>query len=225
VLRLLSTPGAVVVAVLALAGSAAAATDSYEGVSFSPFTMDAGNGDCIAWADEVVGPTRNCDPVNVLFPQQTLDVVSARLRRAQWTDTTGSRQWLYFADGASVAVQAQFAIQDPSDPTMRYHVRLWQAAPGLVVGSAHHEHGSPHQIDLAWDSAEAFLAGGLCASWCGHVQLPVQRSMEQVSGQWRGWANDATGTVIPLAPPAAPAAAPVTKVTKKKHHKKRVAPR
>jgi hypothetical protein len=217
--RFLFTPAAVAVAVLALAGSAAAATDTYDGVPFYPFTMAPDNADCVAWADDVAGPTRNCDPINVLFPHQSLDVVAGRLRLAQWMDTGGGTQWLYFSGGPNVAEQAQFAIPDPTDPTARYHVRLWQAGPDLVVGSVHHERGTPHKIDLPWDSAEAFLTGGLCGSWCTHVVLPTQSSMQQGSGLWRGWANDAAASVIPLPPPP-----PVVKPAKKKKHhpKKRV---
>jgi hypothetical protein len=219
--RLLLTPAAIVIVVLVLAGAAAAATDSYDGIPFYPFTMAPDNADCVAWTDDTAGPTRNCDPVNVLFPHQSIDVVAGRLRVANWTDSGGGTQWLYFAGGANVAVQAQLAVPDPSDPSMRYHVRLWQAGPDLVVGSVHHEHGTPHKIDLAWDAAEAFLAGGLCGSWCSHVPLPMQSSMQQGSGQWRDWANDATATVIPLPPPPPPAVKHV--VAKKKHPKKRAA--
>jgi hypothetical protein len=217
--RLPLLAAAAAAAALALAGSAGAVTDSYDGVVFYPFTMAPGNMDCVDWHDDVAGWAKNCDPVDVLFPGQTLDVVIARLHAAGWIDTGGGTQYLYFADQASVAAEAQLAIADGNDPTMRYHVRLWQAGPTLVVGGVHHEHGTPHKIDLDWDAAEAFLAHDLCSSWCARAYLPTQDAMQNHTGTWRGWANDATATVIPLAPPA-PAAVPVT--AKKKHpHKQK----
>ena len=72
-----------------------------------------------------------------------------RLHGAGWTDTTGAPQWLHFGDPGLVEVQAQLQFADGPDPTQRYHVRLWQAAPELTLGNVHHEHGSPHQIDVA----------------------------------------------------------------------------
>ena len=138
---------AAVVAALAPAGAAGAVRDSYGPVSFVPFTMAPGNMDCVRVHDDVVGWTGDCDPVNVLFPAQTLGMVLSRLHAAGWVDVGGSTQWLYFGDATLVPVQAQLGVPDGTDPTMRYHVRLWQAGPGLVVGAVHHEHGDPHRID------------------------------------------------------------------------------
>jgi hypothetical protein len=193
---------------LTLAPAAGAATDSYDGVAFAPFTLDAANGDCVPWDEPGVGPTRNCDPINVLFPGQSLAQVVTRLHAAGWTDANGSVQFLHFADAALFPVQAQLQVLDGPDPTQRYHVRLWQAADGLTLGNVHHEHGSPHRIDTAWDTAEAFLAAGLCSTWCGHVPLPAQAAIEGPGGLWRGWPNDAVATVVPLAPPVPAAPAP-----------------
>lgn len=197
---------AAIVLALAAAGGAAALSDSYNGVAFSPFTLAPGNMDCVPSHDDVVGWTANCDPINLIFPFQSLDVAVARLHAAGWTDAGGSTQWIYFGTGPLVAVQAQLQLPDGSDPTMRYHVRLWQAAPNLVVGNVHHEHGSPHQIDMAWDAAEAFLASGVCSARCSSAFLPTQDSIERSSGSWRGWANNAYATVIAPAPPVAPSA-------------------
>lgn len=181
------------------AGASAPAADSFAGVAFSPFTIDPANGDCTP--DASVG--RYCDPINILFPGQSLGTVVARLHAAGWTDTTGTTQWLSLDGGPLVAVQAQLQVADGPDPTQRYHVRLWQASPSLTIGNVHHEHGSPHRIDLAWDAAEAFLAGPLCSSWCGRAPLPAQAALEGGTGSWRGWPNDAVATVVPVAPPPA----------------------
>lgn len=192
----------VAVAALALGGPRV-----YGGPPFAPFTIAPGNMDCVQVDDPVIGWTGDCDPVNVLFPRQTLASVVNRLEAAGWSAATGSTQWLYFGSADLVPVQAQLGLPDDgADPTMRYHVRLWQVAPGLVVGAVHHEHGTPHRIDLDWDAAERFLAVPLCSPRCGHVVLPAQASLANGSGRWRGWANDAIATVIPS--PARPASTP-----------------
>ena len=210
---------AVAVCALALCGSAGAlTTDSYDGVAFYPFTVDPGNADCVPWTEPGVGATRNCDPINLIFPSQSLATVVARLHAAGWTDAGGTVQWLHFAGTNLVAVQWQLGWPDGPDPTQRYHVRLWQAAPNLTIGNVHHEHGTPHQIDIAWDAAEAFLARPLCALWCQYADLQEQRAIEGDSGLWRGWGNDEVATVIPQTPPPAPV---VTPAPKPKHHKHR----
>ncbi|HLX19146.1 MAG TPA: hypothetical protein VKR23_03245 [Gaiellaceae bacterium] len=193
---------AVVAAALLFAGSAQAYRASFGGVAFAAFTIAPGNMDCVQVDDDVVGWTGDCDPIDVLFPGQTMQTVLARLHAAGWVDTTGSTEWLYYGDSTLVPVQAQLAVPDGTDPTMRYHVRLWQVGAHLVVGAVHHEHGSPHKIDMAWDAAEAFLAQGLCATWCGHVMLPMQLWIQQGSPMWRGFGNDGMATVIRRAPRA-----------------------
>ena len=204
-------------AALAFVGTATSAIDTYDGVAFSPFTIGPGNADCVDANDPVLGWIKNCDPVDVLFPGQALDAVVMRLEAAGWVVASGGVQYLQLTDPANpVPVQIQLALPDDGpDPTMRYHVRLWQAGPTLTVGAVHHEHGEPHKIDLAWDAAEAFLAAPLCATWCRHAELPVQASFQSTRGVWRGWPNDGIATVIPLLPPIGPKA-PAVK-TKKKH--------
>src|SRR4029077_7876437 len=89
---------------LVLSGSAAAlTTDSYDGVAFYPFTVDPGNADCVPWTEPGVGATRNCDPINIIFPDQSLATVVARLHAAGWTDAGGTVQWLHFAGSNLVA--------------------------------------------------------------------------------------------------------------------------
>lgn len=203
-------------ATLALTGPARAlTTDSYDGVAFYPFTVDPGNDACVPWTEPGVGATRNCDPINVVFPNQSLASVVARLHAAGWADAGGTVQWLHFAFSNLVAVEWQLGLPDGPDPTQRYHVRLWQAAPNLTIGNVHHEHGTPHQIDMPWDAAEAFLARPLCALWCEQVQLPEQSAIEDDTGTWRGWANDAIATVVVSAPP------PVVPLVTPAHHRKR----
>jgi hypothetical protein len=222
--RLLLTLATAACAALTLAGSAAAVTDTYDGSSFSPFTIAPGNADCVDERDPVLGWTKNCDPVNVLFPGQSLDAVVARLLAAGWVVAGGGVQYLQLTDPAQpVPVQIQLGLDDGTDPTMRYHVRLWQADARLVVGSVHHEHGSPHQIDMAWDAAEAFLAAPLCGTWCAHTELPVQSSLQATPGLWRAWPNDGFATVIPTTPPVQPQVKPKPKV--KKHKPKRRHPK
>lgn len=196
--RALALSAASVATALVLAGAAAAGRGSYGGVAFAAFTIAPGNMNCLQVDDDVVGWTGDCDPINVLFPDQTLQSVIARLHAAGWGDTSGSTQWLYFGDSTLVPVAAQLAFAGVSDPTMRYHVRLWQAGPALVVGAVHHEHGTPHQIDMAWDAAESFLARPLCSSWCRRTTFSSQWSVQGGSPRWRGWNNDGTATVIPV---------------------------
>ena len=113
----------------------------------------------------------------------------------------------------------QLGWPDGPDPTQRYHVRLWQVAPNLTVGNVHHEHGTPHQIDMAWDQAEAFLATPLCSTWCRQLALPAQAALQNGTSTWRGWPNDAIATVIPASPPAVPAFQPPLKPKAKKRHR------
>jgi hypothetical protein len=208
-------------AALTFVGSASAVTEMYNGVAFSPFTLGPGNADCVDAHDPVLGWTKNCDPVNVLFPGQSLDAVVARLQSTGWVIGGGGVQYLQLTDPASpVPVQIQLGLPDGTDPTMRYHIRLWQADPTLTVGSVHHEHGEPHKIDVAWDAAEAFLATPLCGTWCGHAQLPVQVSLQTTPGMWRGWPNDGIATVVPLTPPVTVTPTPKPKPKHKRKHPK-----
>jgi hypothetical protein len=197
------------------AAAASAAPPAWTGTPFTAFTLDPGNTACIAATDAVYGQTRACDPINLIFPEQTLDTVIARLHRAGWTDAGGTTQWLG-VDGTLLPVQWHLGFVDGTDPTQRYHVRLWQVGPSLTVGNVHHEHGTPHQIDMAWDDAEAFLAAGLCANWCRHAHLVSTDTIEGATGTWRGWANDGNASVIPIAPPPPPPA-PIHKRKKHRH--------
>jgi len=152
---------AVAAAVLAApAGAIAAPAEVVGDVQFYPFSVDAENTSCAPVSDTPVGPTYACDPVNLVFPGQSLAVVVDRLHAAGWIDVTASVQSLVVGDGALVLATAQLAQPDGPDPTQRYHVRLWQVAPTVTLGNVHHEHGSPHAIDLAWDDAEAIIADG-----------------------------------------------------------------
>jgi hypothetical protein len=200
---------AAVSAALLVVSAAPAASPAWTGTAFHPYSVDPSNADCLPWSDPVIGTTRNCDPINLIFPGQALDAVVARLHAQGWTDTVGSIQWLYAAS-ALIRVQAQLAKADGPDPTQRYHIRLWEASPGLTVGNVHHEHGEPHHIDMAWDEAESFVAAGVCTTWCQHVHLVRADSIQGPNGLWRGFASDGDATVVPIAPPpvAPPPVAP-----------------
>jgi hypothetical protein len=203
----------------AVAASAAAARadvaedwDTFAGVSFYPFTVNDENPACIPWVDPSGLTTRNCDPVNVLFPNQTIDVVQQRLAAAGWTVGLGSHQRLHYLD-ATTWPYDQLQMVYVQDDANRYHVRLWQVG-SLVIGAVHHDFGlSTHVVDVPWDVSEAFLATALCSSWCQHVTLPHQQAI-QGGPLWRGLANDGVATVVPLTPPPPP---PV--LLPKKRHK------
>ena len=193
----------------AVCGAAVAHAEAPSTEAFGPFTLDPSNADCVPATLPSIGATRLCDPINVIFPDQSLASVVARLQAAGWSNGSGTMQWL--AVGQSlVPLGWQLGWPDGPDPTQRYHVRLWQVAPNLTVGNVHHEHGTPHQIDMPWDEAEAFLATPLCSWWCRHVAIEAQAAL-QGGELWRGWENDTLATVIPAQPPAMqPAQRPLT---------------
>jgi hypothetical protein len=189
--------------VLAVSGGIDSSWDTVAGVSFHPFTTNDENVACVPWSDPSGITTRNCDPVNVVFPDQTLDVVAARLRAAGWTDGSGSDQRLHFGSAMNWPRQ-DLQLVWVQDATDRFHVRLWQVGPA-VVGAVHHDLGATtHVQDLPWDTSEAFLAQPLCSTWCEHVAMPHQLEI-QGGPTWRGLPNDAVATVIPLQPPPPPA--------------------
>ena len=192
----------VVVGALVAAGSAGAVADSYNGAVFHPFTMPASPG-CVAWTDLSEGTTYNCDPVNLVFPNQSWTRVRDRLRAKGWTTFGfGSTQYLHFATSTRVAQPVQLFRSDGFG--RQYHVRLWQTGT-TTLGGVHHESGFfQHTIDRAWDASEAFVRGQLCGATCSSTFLPRQWAMQDgVDGVadgdtlWRGWANDACAAVIP----------------------------
>jgi hypothetical protein len=187
---------------LATAGSAAAVSDTYGGATFHPFTMP-GNSGCVAWIDPVEGRTQNCDPINLIFPNQSATRVRDGLRAKGWTTFGfGSNQYLHFQTSTLVRQQIQLFRSDGR--ARQYHIRLWQTGT-TTLGGVHHESGAfIHTIDKSWDDSEAFVRSQLCGATCSSAHLPEQwRMQDGVDGQadgdllWRGWANDANAAVIP----------------------------
>ena len=188
--------------ILAATASAGAVIDSYGNAKFHPFTMP-GNTGCVRWVDSLEGPTYNCDPVNLIFPNQSPAVVRDRLRAKGWTTFGfGSTQYLHFATATRFAQNIQLWRADGSG--RQYHVRLWQTGT-TTLGGVHHEMGVfTHTIDKSWDDAEGFVRSQLCSTSCSSAFLSQQWVMQDgVDGVadgdllWRGWTNNAAATVIP----------------------------
>ncbi len=178
-------------------------SDTYGGVFFHPFTTDPDNNTCVDWLEE---STKNCDPVNLVFPNMTWQQVGEAFQAEGWTSGSGSTQWLHFNDATLVPQDGQIVLQEGF--FLRYHLRLWQVPdsdPPLTLGAVHHEEGLfTHTIDMAWEDAEAFVAGQLCGSGfpCASTGPLVEQLVIQSldpdgdSNTWRGWANDGTATVF-----------------------------
>jgi hypothetical protein len=191
-----------VIGILVVAGSAAAVSDTYGDATFHPFTMP-GNTGCVAWTDPAEGTTYNCDPVNLIFPNQTSTRVRDRLRSKGWTTSgLGSNQYLHFATPTLHRQHVQLFRSDGF--ARQYHVRLWQVG-STTVGGVHHERGIfQHTIDKDWDASEGFVRSQLCGSGCSSTFLAQQWAMQDgldgiADGDllWRGWQNDAYAAVIP----------------------------
>ena len=183
-------------------------------VAFHPFTIDAPAGGCPLWADLDGTATRNCDPVNLIFPGTTWQEVQEALFAVGWLPYgIATSQTLHF--GAAAAYPQDAHVFWPEGAGLQYHVRLWQmrGVPSPVtVGAVHHERtvNFRHVIDLAWDEAEAFLAGQLCQGRvsCSATAVLAEQAVIQAEdfdgdndpATWRGRANDARATVIRLRP-------------------------
>jgi hypothetical protein len=201
-IRVAATIALAAALIASIAPGASAVSDSYGGATFHPFTMPATPG-CVAWTDPAEGTTYNCDPVNLIFPGKTYLQVRDRLRAKGWTTWGfGSNQYLHFATATRVRQHIQLWRGD--GPGKQYHIRLWQTGT-TTLGGVHHETGTwVHTIDMAWDSAEAFVRGQLCTTACSGAFLSRQWGMQDgldgvADGDttWRGWGNDAVATVIP----------------------------
>jgi PKD repeat protein len=188
---------------LAMTGSAAAETDDYLGVAFHPFTLDGDNNTCVPWTDSDVGQTRNCDPVNLVFPGRTWMEVRDLLLDESWSlSGGGSSQWLHY-DGQALYIENEQLYKPGTIFGPRYHIRLWQA-PGntLVTFAAVHHEDFFHNIDMAWEQAESNVANALCAPACEQSGLLTQQdAIQGEDGEWRGWANNGSATVIPAPSP------------------------
>jgi hypothetical protein len=184
-----------VIGALAAAGFAGAASDTYGTATFHPFTMP-GNTGCVAWTEPGEGTTYNCDPIDLVFPNQSSTQVRDRLRAKGWTTWGfGSNQYLHFATPTLVRQHVQLFRSDGS--ARQYHIRLWQTGT-TTLGGVHHERGVfQHTIDKSWEDSEAFVRSQLCGATCSSTFLPNQWRMQNGDLLWRGWANDANATVIP----------------------------
>ena len=206
------------VIVLPIARPVQAATDTYVDllagpIQFHPFTIDAPSGGCPVWRD-TDGTTRNCDPVNLIFPGKTWQQVQDALVARGWTLLgIGSPQSMHFGDNSQRFLQdAHIYYWD--GPDWQYHVRLWQVrgtASAVTIGAVHHEQrvDMSHIIDLAWEDAEAFLAGQFCLGRrvsCSTTAVLTQQAVMQAQNldrdnnreTWRGWANNKQATIIRL---------------------------
>ena len=200
--RLASPLFALAAALVLGVAAVAAASDSYAGARFHPFTL-VRNGGCVPDAQHA--GYGDCDPINLLFPGRTVDQARALLQAHGWQLGLGSTQWLHF-DNARKVYQQDVHLVVYDSPTTQYHVRLWQvrgARTTLTLGAVHHEmrSGFSHVINMDWDEAEAYVRGQLCGTEaaCGIAELATQASMQAAQGTpgaWRGWANDATATVV-----------------------------
>jgi len=209
---LLVLPGSLIL-MLAMTGSAAAETDVYSGVAFHSFTLDGNNNTCIPWTDSDIGQTRNCDPVNLIFPGRTWMEVRDLLQSQGWsTSGLGSGQWLHY-DGPDVYPEDEQLYKSDVNNT-RYHIRLWHAPGNTLVtfAAVHHESGILfHTIDMDWEQVEADLGDQLCAPDCEQTgPLTEQIRIQGGDEEWRGWANNGSATVIPA--PASPDVPPTVNI-------------
>ena len=177
------------------ATSAYAVSDGPGG--FHPFTMDPSNGSCVPWTEPSGLATRNCDPINLIFPGRTASQVTSLLRTKGWTTSgSGSTQWLHF--DVETTLVAQHVQLFRSDGFLRrYHIRLWERPGPVTVAGVHHERWwFGHVIDRSWDASEGFVRSQLCGA-CSSAPLAQQAAIQGNDGEWRGWANDANATVVP----------------------------
>jgi hypothetical protein len=172
--------------------------------AFYPFTIDP-TGGCVARTEPSGSITGQCDPINVIFIGRTWPEVRDLLIERGWTTSGlgGVQQLEMRSAGESAPQDTQLFLVDALG--RRYHVRLWQlpdAKPPITLAGVHHERGLfTHDIDMAWEDAEAFLAAQFCAASCEQTPLPEQSSVQASgpdgdAGKWRGWANNASATVI-----------------------------
>jgi len=215
---------AILIGVLVIAVQAAAAltdtdqdsaTGITDGVPFHPFTIDAPTGGCPRWTEPDGTTTRNCDPINLIFPGTTWQEVQDALLARDWVVYgIATSQTLNFGDAAAYPQDAH--VFWPDGHGLQYHVRLWQVrgVPSPVtIAAVHYERtvNFRHVIDLAWDEAESFVARQFCRGRrvsCSTTTVLAEQATIQARdfdgdgnpATWRGWANDTRATVIRLWP-------------------------
>jgi len=187
-----------------------AVSDTYGGISFHPFTMDPNNDTCVQWTEPSGLATRNCDPVNLVFPEMSWQQVTDALEAQGWTTSSlGSTQRLHLADETTL-IQQHVQLVRSDGRIRRYHIRLWEAPGPVTVAAVHHEKGRIiHTIDKSWEDSEAFVASQLCGFGFSCTTTDVLTEQLRIQDldpdgdpdTWRGWLNNGAATVVnPSAP-------------------------
>jgi len=96
---------------------------------------------------DAVHASRNCDPVNVIFPGKTWTQARDALLAKGWsTCCFGSTEYLHVGSSTTLVQNTKLFRGDGF--AKRYHVRLWQTPGPNTVASVHHESGIlSHTID------------------------------------------------------------------------------
>ena len=184
-------------------GESSPASVPTEAVDVSTIPAFTLNG-CTPRVPELQGHGR-CDPVNLVFPGATVEVVTSALIRESWTLTGIGTLQVVLAPGRTQGVPQAvqlFNADGSSIAPTRYHIRLWQVPAGLLVGAVHHESTAANdQIDRDWEHAEAYVRDQLCKEQTNCEDsglMEEQRTQQRGSDRWRGFQNDATPSIIRL---------------------------
>ena len=116
-----------------------------------------------AWAYVAYGIYEREDPINLVWPSNTVSTVKSEMLDEGWTDypTQYSR---YVADPQWGWAAGDGVADSVTRPNGGYHVRLWQMSSGAVVANAHHDTASPHTADQ-YETAEEHVAYFYNGGW------------------------------------------------------------
>lgn len=151
---------------------------------------------------------REFDPINLVFPGQTLDDVAGAFERSGWVEPrSGAVHSLRLDKDRLVEQSAQYAFYDEDD--RRYHIRLWALLDPAVLAAAHHEREFVaegrvrHHVDAGFETAEAFIVGHLVGRGefvrARRAFLDEQARRQRADGNrtgWRGWENHPRASVL-----------------------------